>query len=71
MTQYCHNPDVSHLISQRWDGPHRPTSHMEQLVSMGFADRELNTRLLEKHDNVLSKVVDELLDQQPGTYAYV
>ena len=71
MSQFCHNPDVSHLISQRWDGPHKPATPMEQLVAMGFADRELNSRLLEKHKNILSEVLNELLDQQPETFAYI
>lgn len=63
--QYCHNPDVSHLIlQQRWDGPHQPTMPMEYLISMGFADRALNTQLLEKHNNVLEDVLNELLDMQ-------
>ncbi len=71
MTQFCHNPDVSHLIAQRWDGPHKPATPMEQLVAMGFADRTQNGRLLEKHENVLSKVLNELLDKQNEAYAYV
>lgn len=64
MSQFCHNPDVSHLIAQRWDGPRKPATPMEQLVAMGFADRALNASLLEKHGNVLDKVVNELLGQQ-------
>ncbi len=44
-SQWCRNSDVSHLISQRWDGPYQPTTPMEKLVSMGFADRALNTSI--------------------------
>ncbi len=62
-SQWCRNSDVSHLISQRWDGPHQPTTPMEKLVSMGFADRALNTSLLEKHSDNLQAVLEELLDR--------
>lgn len=64
MSQWCYNPDVSHLLPQRWDGPHQPGTPMERLVAMGFADRVLNQQLLEKHNNVIQEVLDELLDQQ-------
>lgn len=70
MSQFTHNPDVSHLISQRWDGPHTPTTPMEQLVTMGFADRALNNQLLQKHDHVMSAVLNELLDTQNQAFGY-
>ena len=64
MSRYCHNPDVSHLLAQRWDGPHLPATPMEQLVGMGFADRTLNAQLLEKHQDCVEGVLNELLDRQ-------
>jgi hypothetical protein len=39
-----------------------PTSNMDKLLSMGFADRALNERLLKKFDNDMNKVVQCLLD---------
>jgi hypothetical protein len=70
MRAFVHNPDVSHLISQRWDGPHAPATPMEQLVAMGFADRALNSQLLAKHNNVLADVLNELLDSQNQRCGY-
>ena len=64
MSRWCHNPDVSHLVPLRWDGPKTPATPMDRLIGMGFADRQLNARLLEKHDNNLGAVLNELLDDQ-------
>ena len=71
MRQYCRNADVSHLLSQRWDGPHKPATPMECLVSMGFADRTANQRLLQKHNNCLEAVLNELLDNQNPAFGYL
>ena len=68
MRRWCHNPDVSHLVPLRWDGPKAPTTPMDRLIGMGFADRELNARLLEKHENNLTGVLNELLDDHRQAY---
>ena len=60
--KWVHSPDVSHLIPQRWDGPKAPSSPMEKLISMGFADRAFNEQILAKHNNDISMVLNELLD---------
>lgn len=62
MRKWCHNPDVSHLVPLRWDGPKTPATPMDRLIGMGFADRQLNAQLLEKHNNDLTAVLNELLD---------
>ncbi|XP_064388967.1 uncharacterized protein LOC135337005 [Halichondria panicea] len=49
--KWVQSPDVSHLIPQRWDGPKAPSSPMEKLISMGFADRAFNEQILAKHNN--------------------
>jgi hypothetical protein len=36
---------------------------MGRLIAMGFADRQLNAQLLEKHNNNLTEVLNELLDK--------
>jgi hypothetical protein len=40
--------------------PKKPQTPMEKLISMGFADRNLNKRLLEKYNNDLEKVIDSI-----------
>ena len=60
--KWVQSPDVSRLLPQRWDGPKAPTTPMEKLISMGFADRVLNQRLLDKHQNNMPMVLNELLD---------
>ena len=52
------------LVLLRWDGPKTPASSMdpEGLIGMGFTDRQLNAQLLEKHNNNLPEVLNELLD---------
>ena len=62
MSKFFHNPDVSHLVPLCWNGPKTPASPMEQLIGMGFADQQLNTQLLDKHNNNLTEVLNELLD---------
>ncbi len=51
-------------MPQQWEGPWPPCTDMEKLVAMGFADRTLNTELLEKHHGVLMDVIDDLLERQ-------
>ena len=68
MRKWCHNPDISHLLPLRWDGPKTPATPMERLIGMGFADRQLNAQLLEKHNNDLTSVLNELLDGQRQAY---
>jgi hypothetical protein len=48
--------DIKQLLNKT------PTSNMDKLLSMGFADRALNERLLKKFDNDMDKVVQSLLD---------
>ena len=60
--RWVQSHDVSHLIPQRWDGPKAPSSPMEKLISMGFADRAFNEQLLAKHNNDVPMVLNELLD---------
>jgi hypothetical protein len=45
------------------------TQPMDRLVEMGFANREDNQRLLDIHNNDLSKVISELLIENDGTWA--
>ncbi|KAI8496314.1 Next to BRCA1 protein 1 protein [Branchiostoma belcheri] len=44
-----------------WPPPPTSVSPMDQLFEMGFGNRELNQRLLDKHGNDLNRVVPELL----------
>ena len=46
----------------------REVSPMDQLVEMGFANRESNKKLLEKHNNDIEKVISELLQQSDGEW---
>ena len=64
------NQDVSHLVGQeggwsprQWVAP-EASSPMGQLIAMGFANRELNTHLLEKHRGDVQAVVNALLSRQ-------
>ena len=41
--------------------PKHPTSPMQQLLEMGFADRQRNGALLKQHNNDLQKVIQELV----------
>ncbi|XP_064646590.1 uncharacterized protein LOC135499640 [Lineus longissimus] len=41
----------------------KESSPLDQLVEMGFANRDVNRQLLEKHNGNLEKVVSELLQQ--------
>ena len=46
----------------------QPETNMDKLISMGFANRNLNNQLLKKHDNDLDKVISSLLEQQESNY---
>lgn len=67
-----HSKDVSRLLSANstpyqppppWT-PKEPESPMKQLINLGFGNRELNAKLLHKHNNSIQAVVNELLDAQ-------
>jgi next-to-BRCA1 protein 1 len=44
---------------------------MKQLNEMGFCDRQLNERLLRKHNMDVSKVVTELLHENDNDWSVV
>lgn len=44
--------------------PKAPESPMQQLLNLGFGNRQLNAKLLNKHGNSIQAVVNELLDAQ-------
>lgn len=60
-------PDTSRFIKQKWDEP-KPATPMEELISMGFANRALNSRLLKKHGNDVQLVINELLETNGEGY---
>ncbi|XP_036356927.1 next to BRCA1 gene 1 protein isoform X2 [Octopus sinensis] len=52
---------------KQWPKPHfqrEPQSPMTKLIEMGFANRELNQTLLDKHNNDVQKVVQEILSTE-------
>jgi hypothetical protein len=46
-------------------------SPMDKLITMGFANRQLNTRLLEKYNNDLEKVVQSICDHNDNNDWYL
>lgn len=44
--------------------PKQPETPMQQLINLGFGNRNLNAQLLHKHNNSIQAVVNELLDAQ-------
>lgn len=44
------------------------TEQMTQLLDMGFANRERNLNLLEKHDNNLERVIQELVSNEDADW---
>ena len=63
--------DMSHLLSNGCSAeyrplppwtPKQPMSPMQQLINLGFGNRQLNDHLLHKHHNNIQAVVNELLD---------
>ena len=60
-------PDVSRFINNKWEEP-QPSTPMDQLISMGFANRALNDHLLKKHNNDFAQVVNELLETDGEGY---
>ena len=65
--------DVSRLLSNGCSAvyqppppwtPKQPESPMQQLINLGFGNRQLNAQLLQKHHNNIQAVVNELLDAQ-------
>ena len=65
----CQEQDISRYLNQKWAGPKPPETPMDQLVSIGFANRDLNSRLLKKHNNNLQLTLQELLDTNGDGYA--
>ena len=59
--------DTSRFIKKKWEEP-EPATPMERLISMGFANRALNSRLLKKHGNNFDAVLNELLDTEGEGY---
>ena len=41
------------MLQRQWSGPPLPDDPVDKLVAMGFANRELNRQLLQKHNNQL------------------
>ena len=64
----CQEQDISRYLNQKWAGPKPPETPMDQLVSMGFANRDLNSRLLKKHNNELQLTLQELLETNGDGY---
>ena len=48
--------------------PVAESSPMQQLVEMGFANRQLNQQLLQKHGQDVQKVVQELVSSQDNDW---
>lgn len=55
-------PNSATWEQPKWGGPPTPSTPMDRLIGMGFANRELNSQLLEKHNNNIQAVLNELLD---------
>lgn len=53
--------DISRFINRKWEEP-QPSTPMDRLINMGFANRALNSRLLKKHNNNLPAVLEELCE---------
>ena len=49
---HCNMQDVSGLLQREWSSE-LPEDPVERLVAMGFANRELNRELLQKHNHEL------------------
>ena len=47
-----------------------PKSNMEKLVSMGFANRAQNERLLKKYNNNFEKVIEHLIENQDSNFVH-
>ena len=65
--------DVSRLLDNGRSAPYQPPppwtpkqpdTPMQQLINLGFGNRQLNTQLLHKHSQNIQAVVNELLDAQ-------
>ncbi len=52
------NTNISKIIKKQTE-----ETPMERLVSMGFANRTLNDRLLKKYNHNMEKVIKDLLDR--------
>lgn len=60
--------DISRYVNQKWEGHKKPETPMDHLISMGYANRDLNSRLLKKHKNNLQQTLQELLDTNGDGY---
>ncbi|KAL4216974.1 Next to BRCA1 protein 1 protein [Mactra antiquata] len=49
---------------EQWTGPPKEVGPMGRLMEMGFFDRSLNRKLLNKHNDNLEKVIQELLSMK-------
>ena len=67
----CQDPDMSRYVNKKWEGPKPPETPMDHLISMGFANRDLNSRLLKKHKNNMQQALQELLDTNGDGYQTV
>lgn len=67
-TDSTKTPEATENNGQKqWPKPHfqrEPQSPMVKLIEMGFANRDLNQTLLEKHHNDMQKVVQEILNTE-------
>ena len=58
------------VVQQRGSSsPDDMRSLMKQLSEMGFCDRQLNEKLLKKHNMDVSKVVTELLHENDNNWS--
>ena len=68
----CQDPSVVRAaLNKKWEGPKSPDTPMDHLITMGFANRALNSRLLKKYNNNLQEVIQELVDTQGDGYQVV
>jgi hypothetical protein len=61
--------DVSKFIGNKWVEP-EPLTPMDKLITMGFANRSLNSQLLEKYAD-FSLVLNELIESNGEGYHYI
>lgn len=64
----CQDPNISRYVNKKWEGPKPPETPMDHLISMGFANRDLNSRLLKKHKSNLQQAIQELLETNGDGY---
>ena len=47
----------------------KPSTLMDQLIEMGFCQRELNKKLLDKYDGSLEQVIQELISRAENDWS--